>query len=296
MTPPSLPALRQRLELVIFGTETTAGRVFDIMLLIAILGSVGIVMIDSVASYHSRWSTLLHRAEIGFTVAFTAEYLTRIWCTQRRVHYILSFWGLVDLIAILPTYLALLFPGAAPLTVIRLLRMLRVFRVLHLFTLFDEFLQILRVLRSSARSITVFAVLVMILLTIFGSLLCVVEGPGHGFSSIPMSIYWATVTITTVGYGDVVPQTPLGRTIASGGMLIGYSILAVPTAIITAKLWERLRERQQKMVLAWNCPVCAGADHASDAEYCKHCGAALDVPEEVRQATQTELNITRPPA
>ncbi len=275
-------SVRQRIERIIFGTGTVAGRYFDIALLLAIIASVAVVMIDSVADYHLRYSHLLFRLELAFTALFTAEYLTRIWCVRARVKYLTSFWGVVDLLSILPTYLALLIPEAEPLMVVRLLRVLRAFRVLGMFELFHEFLEIQKVLRSTAKSILVFGVLVTVLMIIFGSLMYVAEGPEHGFTSIPMSIYWAIVTITTVGYGDMIPQTPLGRAIASAGMLVGYSIIAVPTAIITAKLWERLNDRNRREVLRWNCPVCAGADHAIDAEYCKHCGAALDCPEELR--------------
>lgn len=279
---------RERVELIIFGTETPAGRGFDVLLLIAILTSVGVVMLDSVQAYHARWGTTFYQIEVLFTALFTAEYLTRIWCVRHRLAYITSFWGIVDLLAILPTYLALLLPSATPLLAVRLLRMLRVFRVLRLFVLFDEFLEILKVLRNTMHSIVVFAVAVMIVIVIYGSLMYVVEGPEHGFSSIPLSIYWAMVTITTVGYGDIIPQTGLGRVIASSGMLIGYAILAVPTAIITTKLWERLNRRQERTILAWNCPVCAAGGHAIDAEYCKYCGAHLDVPDSVRHPDTDE--------
>ena len=275
---------RARVELIIFGTGTPAGRAFDVLLLVAIMVSVGVVMIDSVSSYHLAYGDALYKIEVMFTLLFTAEYLIRIWCVRDRLVYITSFWGIVDLLAILPTYIALLLPSATPLLTIRLLRMLRVFRVLRLFVLFDEFLDILKVLRSTLHSIIVFATVVLIVIVIFGCLMYVLEGPEHGFTSIPMSMYWAMVTITTVGYGDIVPQTGLGRAIAAAGMLVGYSILAVPTAIVTTKLWDRLSRKKGRETLAWNCPVCASGGHAGDAEYCKYCGSHLDVPEEVRAA------------
>lgn len=275
-------SLQRQLEIIIFGTTTRAGRNFDIALLLVILASVGVVMIDSVMPVHARFGSLLHSLELGFTAIFTLEYGLRIWCSSRRRAYITSFWGVIDLLSILPTYLALLIPEAAPLLIIRLIRVMRVFRVLRLLELFSELTEIINVLRNTARSIFVFFILVMIIVVLFACLIYVIEGPEHGFTSIPMSIYWAVVTITTVGYGDLIPQTPLGRSLASFGMLVGYSILAVPTAIITTKLWERLNSRRVA-TLNWNCPVCALGGHARDAHYCKHCGAELDVPEDLRE-------------
>lgn len=273
---------RETLEQVIFGTETAAGRWFDIALLLSIISSVGVVMLDSIPRWHDQYGALFFRLELFFTAGFTLEYLTRVWCAHHRGAYIKSFWGIVDLLSILPTYIAFFIPEAAPLLVIRLLRVLRIFRVLRLLELFAELNEILRVLRATSRSIVVFFVMVMIIVVVFACLIYVVEGPENGFDNIPMSIYWAVVTMTTVGYGDLIPQTALGKTIASFGMLVGYSILAVPTAIITAKLWERLNQRRDSAFLAWNCPVCAQGDHAHDANCCKHCGAELDVPSELR--------------
>ena len=275
-------ALRKHIETVIFGTTTTQGRAFDIVLLIAIVVSVTAVMLDSISEYHRAYGSLLHDIELLFTLIFTAEYATRIWCVQKRNAYIFSFWGAVDLLSILPTYIALMIPEAAPLLIIRLLRMMRIFRVLRMFELMHEFHELITVLRSTGRAILVFFSLVFVIVIIFACLLYVVEGPEHGFSSIPMSIYWAVVTITTVGYGDIIPQTAMGRTIASLGMLLGYSILAVPTAIITSKLWERLNRRREQTI-NWNCPVCALPGHTEDAYYCKYCGSALDVPAELRK-------------
>ena len=281
MTDREQTPLQSQLESIIFGTTTTPGKTFDLVLLGVIVASVAVVMIDSVIEAHARWGPLLHGIEIGFTLIFTAEYLIRVWCVKRRRTYIFSFWGIVDLLSILPTYIALLIPEAAPLIIIRLIRVMRIFRILRMFELFSELTEILGVLRNTSRSIFVFFVLVMVLVVVFACLLYVIEGPENGFTSIPMSIYWAVVTITTVGYGDMIPQTPLGRTFAAFGMLVGYSILAVPTAIITTKLWERLNNRKP-VYLNWNCPVCARGGHAPDALYCKHCSATLDVPDELR--------------
>ena len=275
--------LRRRTEVVVFGTDTPAGRTFDIALLMVILASVLTVMMDSVPAIHRTHGHILWHLEIGFTVVFSVEFMTRIWCAERRRAYLGSFWGIVDLLAILPTYIALFLPEAAPLVVVRLLRVVRVFRVLKLMELFAELNEILGVLKSTARSIFVFLIMVMIVVVVFACIIYVVEGPANGFDSIPMSIYWAVVTITTVGYGDLVPQTPAGRFIAGFGMLVGYSIIAVPTAIITRELWERINERGvPHPTLNWNCPVCAKSGHNLEALFCQHCGSELDVPSDVR--------------
>jgi voltage-gated potassium channel len=276
-------SLRKRAEVVIFGTDTPAGRTFDIALLVVILASVLTVMIDYVPQKHKSHTELLWRLEISFTAIFTCEYLVRIWCAEHRRAYIGSVWGIVDLLAILPTYVAFLMPEAAPLMVVRLLRVVRVFRILKLMALFAELNEILGVLKNTARSIFVFLIMVMIVVVVFACVIYVIEGPKNGFDSIPMSIYWAVVTITTVGYGDLVPQTPAGRFIAGFGMLVGYSIIAVPTAIITRELWERINARQDPLpTLNWNCPVCAKSDHSLAAVFCQHCGSELDVPTDVR--------------
>lgn len=279
---------RHRLEVIIFGTSTTAGRNFDIALLFLILSSVAAVVIDSVPHLHAEYHAVLWRCEIFFTAIFTAEYLTRVWCTQQRRAYLVSFWGVIDLLAILPTYIAILTPEAAPLAVVRLLRVVRIFRILRLMSLFTELNDILTALKNTARSIFVFLIMVMLVVIVFACIMYVIEGSNSGFESIPMSVYWAVVTITTVGYGDLVPQTPAGRFVASFGMLVGYSIIAVPTAIITRELWERINRRQEPaQTLPWNCPVCAKDGHTVDAQFCRHCGAALDVPSDIRERSDT---------
>ncbi len=275
---------RHRLEVIIFGTSTTAGRNFDITLLFLILSSVTAVIIDSVPSLHVEYEMILWRCEIFFTGIFTVEYMTRVWCTQQRRAYVFSFWGVIDLLAILPTYIAIFVPEAAPLVVVRLLRVVRVFRILRLMTLFTELNEILSALKNTGRSIFVFLIMVMLVVIVFACIMYVIEGPNSGFESIPKSVYWAVVTITTVGYGDLVPQTPAGRFVASFGMLVGYSIIAVPTAIITRELWERINQRQEAPLrLLWNCPVCAKEGHSVDAQFCRHCGAALDIPRDIRE-------------
>ena len=277
------------IEQIIFGTETAAGKTFDIVLLVAILISVTVVMLDSIPELNARHADLFWHIELAFTALFSIEYAVRIWCSHNPRKYVTSLYGVVDLLSILPTYIALLVPGAGSLTVIRLLRVLRIFRILRLTKLLHEFIEILGVLRSSARAIFVFFSLVIILTIIFGCAMYVLEGPEHGFTSIPLSIYWAIVTITTVGYGDVIPQTAAGRALSSIGMLIGYSIIAVPTAIVTTKLYEKImQEEGEKDELDWNCPHCARGGHALDAEYCKFCGAFLEVPKRKPDDEQTQ--------
>jgi len=276
------PAQKQAYD-IIFGTETAPGRAFDILLLVAILASVTVIMLDSIPSLHTTSGIMFWRIELFFTLLFTAEYATRIWCSSNRAAYMRSMFGIVDLLSILPTYLAFFVPEAAPLLIVRLLRVLRIFRILRLLELLTEFTNIIDVMKRSAKSIFVFFSLVIIVTIIFGCLIYVLEGPEHGFTSIPLSIYWAIVTITTVGYGDVVPQTVAGRAISAMGMLTGYAIIAVPSAIMTTKLWQDIMERQEGLELHWNCPQCAQGGHAKDADYCKHCGSSLDVPEEIRR-------------
>ena len=282
-------ALRHRLEVIIFGTGSTAGRRFDITLIALILMSVSIVIFDSVGELHNRFGSTFWTLELALTGLFTLEYATRIWCSHKRSAYLLSFWGIIDFLAIVPTYIALFFPEAAPLAIIRLLRVMRVFRIFRLITLFAELNEILAVLRGTSKSIFVFFVMVMLVVVIFGCVIYVIEGPAHGFVSIPVSVYWAVVTITTVGYGDLVPQTVAGRFVAGLGMLVGYAIIAVPTAIITGRLWERVNgQRNPNPTLPWNCPLCAKQGHGLLAQYCQHCGAELDVPPDIRQQAEKQ--------
>ncbi len=264
---------------VIFGTETPAGKWFDIALILVIATSVLVVMLDSIGDLHTSYGTLFLRLEWMFTLMFTVEYLVRVWCVPNRRGYMLSAYGIVDLLALLPTYLSLLLPQTTPLLIIRLLRILRIFRVLRMLSLLREANQLAGALRRSARKIFVFFAMMMILTTIFGCLLYVVEGPEHGFDNIPESIYWAIVTITTVGYGDIVPLTPLGRAISSVGMLIGYAVIAVPTGIVTAELTlaGELREERERRE-SRNCTTCASVERDIEAHYCRNCGAALPRP------------------
>jgi len=269
-----LTPLQQRVYTLIFGTETPSGKWFDILLIVAIVTSVLVILLDSIQGYHDRYGLLYWRIEWMFTVLFTVEFAVPIWCTPNRRAYLLSFYGLVDLMSILPTYIAVLVPGAGSLLMIRLLRILRIFRVLRLLEFLSEANILAGALRRSARKISIFFSLMIIITTIFGCLMYVVEGPENGFHNIPESIYWAVVTVTTVGYGDLAPHSPMGRAIAAVGMLTGYAIIAVPTGIITAELTaEAYRTGLQRTIR--NCRNCARAGHEADATHCKYCGAEL---------------------
>ncbi len=261
-------ALQKKFYDVIFGTSRGLGRNFDIALILLILSSVMIVVLDSIPEYHQRYGDWFLHVEWGFTAIFTVEYGVRLWCSPNRKRYALSAFGIVDLLAILPTYLAILIPGANSLLVVRLIRILRIFRVLRLLQFLNEANVLARSLSNSRRKIFVFFSLMLVLMTVFGCFMYVIEGPLNGFGTIPESIYWAIVTITTVGYGDVVPHTALGRSVAAIGMLIGYAIIAVPTGIITAELAQEIgREKSRK-----NCRNCERSGHDVDARYCKYCG------------------------
>ncbi|QKX18442.1 ion transporter [Microbulbifer sp. YPW1] len=268
----ALTGVRKRLNEVIFGTDTPAGKYFDVVLIWTILLSVALVLLASVESWWVRYGEIFFRLEWFFTALFTVEYLTRIYCANDRRAYVFSFYGVVDLLAILPSYLALIFTGATYLMVIRLLRVLRIFRVLKLVRYLSDANLLVRSLWQARRRILVFYSSVLVLCIIFGSIMFIVEGPKHGFTSIPKSIYWTIVTITTVGYGDITPQTTLGQAIASMTMLIGYSIIAVPTGIVTAELAHELGREKQ---LA-RCHNCGRAGHDADSEFCKHCGYKLE--------------------
>lgn len=264
-------AFRHKLHEVIFGTHTPAGRRFDLLLITAILASVALVMLDSVASLNESYHKLFWKLEWVFTILFTIEYALRLYCSPQPFRYARSFYGLVDLLSILPTYLTLVLANANVLLVVRLFRVLRIFRILKLIQFLSEANTLWRTLLSARRKIFIFFFSVIILTAIFGSMMFVIEGPENGFSSIPRSIYWAIVTITTVGYGDITPHTALGQTIAALAMLTGYAIIAVPTGIITAELaLEMNRERSQRQ-----CDNCRRYGHEKDAIHCKHCGHEL---------------------
>lgn len=264
---------------VIFGTETPSGKWFDLALIATIIASVVVIMLDSIVSLEAQYGDLFFRLEWIFTLMFTVEYAARIWCTPNRKAYVLSLYGIVDLLAVLPTYLSIFVPQTAPLLIIRLLRILRIFRVLRLLTLLNEANDLAAALQRSGRKIFVFFTIMIIITTIFGCLLYVIEGPGNGFIDIPTSVYWAIVTITTVGYGDVTPVTTAGRAVSAAGMLLGYAIIAVPTGIITAELTVAQQLKKQRLaMLARNCTNCAAVEPDPEAHYCRACGSQLPRP------------------
>lgn len=266
------PTIRQRLYSIIFEHDTRAGRAFDVALIVAILLSVAVVMIDSVASVSARYGRILKAIEWGFTILFTVEYALRLYSARRPARYAFSFFGIVDLLAILPSYLSLIFPLGRFLLTIRVLRVLRVFRVLKLAQYLGEAGVLGRALWSSRHKIGVFLLTVLSVVVIVGSLMYVIEGPASGFRSIPVSIYWAIVTLTTVGYGDIAPQTALGQALAALLMITGYGIIAVPTGIVTVELNRAASDARRASRV---CPECQRTGHDPDAAHCKYCGARM---------------------
>jgi len=263
-------SLRQSLYRIIFEADTRKGKWFDILLIISIVLSVIVVMLDSVESINAVYGKLLFSMEWVFTVLFTIEYLLRIFCARKPVKYTRSFFGIIDLLAILPTYLSILIPGSQYLLVIRILRVLRVFRVLKLAKFLGESDMLIQALRASRRKITIFVFTVLTLVVVLGSLMYVIESREDGFTSIPRSVYWAIVTLTTVGYGDIHPKTGLGQALASFVMILGYGLIAVPGGIITAEAYSL----KQKTSLR-TCIDCGSDNHDKDAVFCKYCGERL---------------------
>ncbi len=268
--PATRSAWRTRLHEVIFEADTAAGRAFDIGLLIAIFVSVIAVMLESIAGIRREYGVVLHALEWTLTVLFTIEYVMRLVSVDRPWRYALSFFGVVDLLAIAPTYLSLVVPQAHSLMVIRAIRLLRVFRILKLAHFLDEAHVLVAALRASRRKITVFLGGIVTIVVIVGALMYLIEGEEHGFTSIPTSMYWAIVTMTTVGYGDVAPRTPLGQLLAALLMILGYGIIAVPTGIVSVELAHAGRAVSRQA-----CPSCGAEGHDSDARHCKYCGVGL---------------------
>jgi len=268
--PADASPVRRRTYEIIFGHESWAGRTFDVLLIAAILTSVAVIMLESVASIRAEHGGFLREAEWFFTVLFTAEYVTRLWCVSRPGVYARSFLGVIDLLAVLPTYLSVLVPGGQVLTVVRILRVLRVFRILKLAHYVGEARVLSQALKASRFKITVFVITVLSITVIVGSLMYLIEGPTSEFASIPRGVYWAIVTLTTVGFGDVTPQTPLGQTLASILMIMGYGIIAVPTGLLTAEFVETARAQR-----GTPCTDCGRGCHDRDASHCKWCGETL---------------------
>jgi voltage-gated potassium channel len=263
--------LKAALHEVIFEADTPAGKIFDTALIFSILLSVALVLLDSVAPIRARWGNWLYAAEWLFTVLFTVEYALRLYCVGRPLRYAVSFFGVIDLLAVLPTYFSILLPGSQYFMVVRVLRVLRVFRVFKLVQYLSEARILLQALRASQRKIFIFFFTVLTLVVVFGALMYMIEDPSSGFTSIPRSIYWAIVTLTTVGYGDISPQSALGQALSSLVMILGYAIIAVPTGIVTVELSRSAR----RAISTQACPQCSLEGHDADAKFCKYCGSAL---------------------
>ncbi len=271
-TDPSRGSFRERLHEVVFEADTPAGKAFDMVLILSILISVVVVMVDSVEPIHARYGEWLLRLEWTLTALFTIEYLVRLASVRRPSGYAFSFFGVVDLLAIIPTYLSLFVAGTQSLLVIRTLRLLRIFRVFKLGYYLSEARVLMAAMKASQAKITVFLASVLSIAVVMGALLYLIEGEASGFTSIPRGMYWAVVTMTTVGYGDIAPETVLGQVAASGLMVLGYAIIAVPTGIVSAELVQASTNR---VVSTQACPNCAAEGHDHDAVCCKYCGARL---------------------
>ena len=262
---------RYKVHSVIFEADTTSGKIFDIALIITILLSVIVVMLESVSSLRVKYSYYFYVLEWIFTILFTIEYILRLNTVFHPWKYATSFFGVVDLLAVLPTYLDLLIPGTHYFLIIRVLRLLRIFRVLKLVKYIGETEILVQALRASSRKIFVFMFSIFTIVIVMGSLMYVIEGEENGFTSIPRSIYWAIVTITTVGYGDISPSTPIGQVIATIVMFLGFSIIAVPSGIVTLEISDLYKYKTSTQV----CQNCLAGDHDDDAKFCKNCGTVL---------------------
>lgn len=264
---------RLRLYTIIFEADTRAGRAFDLALIGLILASVAVVMLDSVATIHARFAPWFTALEWFFTLTFTAEYVARLLCVRHPWRYARSAYGVIDLVAVLPTYLAFFFPGVHALIDVRVLRLLRVFRIFKLGAYVAEYGALGRALWLSRRKIAVFLSFVLLVVLVMGTLMYVVEGPANGFTSVPVGVYWAITTLTTVGFGDITPKTDLGRAIASVMMLLGWGTLAVPTGIVSAEFTAQ--RFQAEGPTTRTCPECLSEGHLPSARFCRDCGAAL---------------------
>jgi voltage-gated potassium channel len=266
---------KKEIRNIIFSTDTKAGKLFDIILMIAIILSIIVVMLDSVPWIHDAYGSELFIAEWVFTILFTIEYVLRIASAYHKTRYIFSFYGIIDLLAILPTYISLFLAGYQYLIIIRVLRLLRIFRILKLYRFIGASRHLVSSLKASRHKIAVFLSAVMAIVVVMGAAMYLIEGPENGFRSIPESIYWAIITLTTVGYGDITPLTALGKALASIIMITGYSIIAVPTGIITAELSRKKKVQNKSEELC--CEECGCEDHDDDAAYCKVCGKELGI-------------------
>jgi len=266
--------LRLQLYTIIFQSHTNAGRWFDIALLFCIFASATMVILDSVAAINQEYGRQLLLAEWFFTILFTVEYGLRIFCVHRPLKYIFSFYGVIDFLSIVPTYISFFIPGTHYLQIIRILRVLRVFRILKLVQFVNQSNLLLNALLASRLKIAIFMYAISILVVIFGSSMYLIEGPENGFTNIPVSIYWAVVTLTTVGFGDITPKTDLGRAVSALVMMVGYAIIAVPTGIFTAELNQEMKRKDRAEKLR-TCLKCGKRGHAEEANFCMVCGAPL---------------------
>ncbi len=266
-------SLKARLYETVFESDTRAGKTYDVCLLICIVASVVVVALESISTLPIHFDNWLYIFEWVFTIIFTIDYIARLWIVERKRRYIVSFFGIIDLLSILPTYLGLFLVGAQSLMVIRSIRLLRIFRIFKLTRYVGEGQNLAQALRSSRPKIIVFLVTISTSVIITGTIMYMVEGPEHGFTSIPKSIYWAIVTMTTVGYGDLAPQTALGQTLASFIMILGYGIIAVPTGIVSA---EMVAQKHKEKITTQVCPQCLKEGHDHDAIFCKYCGGNLN--------------------
>ncbi len=266
--------LRARLHTVIHEADTPAGKAFDLILLAVIILSIVLVTLESVASINNAYGYELYLVEWIITIAFTLEYIGRLLTVRRPMKYMLSFYGIIDLLATLPSYIDLIFPGLHFLIALRAVRLLRVFRILKLVHFVGASNLLVVALRKSRVKIMVFLFTVLVLCIIMGTIMYLVEGPENGYTNIPVSIYWTIVTLTTVGFGDITPHTPLGQVIASVIMILGYGIIAVPTGIVTS---EFLSQEHNAKNNTQACPDCGVNNHKDDANFCFHCGAALHI-------------------
>ena len=267
-----MSSFRQNIKTIIFGTDTRAGKLFDEILILAIILSIITVLLESVTEYRQQYGQILNSAEWFFTIIFTIEYFLRMYCIRIPTSYVFSFYGIIDLLAIIPTYISILLPGSQALSVIRILRVLRIFRILKLFQYMGEANHLVKAMIASKRKIYIFLFVIMNIVIILGSIMYLIEGPVAGYTSIPKSIYWAIVTLTTVGYGDIHPITPMGQAISAIIMLMGYSIIAVPTGIITTELTFSKSNSENKTL----CSVCEKKDLVKGSLFCRHCGSKIE--------------------
>lgn len=272
-----MKTVKDKLHRIIFGVDTPAGKAFDVALLILIIASITILMLESVQEINEKWSDLFRNLDWVITGLFTIEYLLRLWAADKRTRYVFSFFGLIDLFSILPLYLGLVITGSHTLAVIRVLRLLRVFRVLKLVQFMGEASKLGRALRTSSRKIVVFMFFVTIVSVFVGTLMYIIEGRVNGFTSIPRSIYWAIVTLTTVGYGDIAPQTTIGQLLAMVLMITGYGVIAVPTGLVTAEIIRdsKVTSKKKHVKIIKKCTSC-GSHEKENAKFCSECGVPFE--------------------